>query len=106
MPRDKAATAYRQNLAMELRTSGYSYDDIAEVIGYADRSGAWRAVQNALAKKTLTSVDRYRMLRFAELEAEHRRTWAAAHAGDFRALDQCIRALDERVKLMGFENGL
>lgn len=102
MGRDKAVSAYREVTAMELRTSGHSYQDIADILEFADRSGAWRAVQRALAKKRVTAVDRYRMLRYAEAESEHRAAWAAAMAGDFRAVDRCLRAMNERVKLMDF----
>lgn len=100
MGRDKALSAYREVVAMELRTSGHSYQDIADIVGFSDRSGAWRAVQRALKKKVVTAVDRYRMLRFAQAEAEHRQAWPAAQLGDFRAIDRCLRSLDERMSLM------
>ena len=100
MGHDKAQVAYRRGVAVELRTQGYSYDDIAEVLEFKDRSGAWRCVQRALRDREVSAVDRYRMTRYAELEAEHRTASRAAELGDLRAVNRCLRAASERMMLM------
>ena len=101
MGHDKARAAYRRAVAVELRTQGYSYDDIAQTLEYKDRSGAWRAVMKALEDRQVMAVDRLRMVAFAELEDEHRRAWKQAQAGDFKAIDQVLRCSEGRVKLLG-----
>ena len=101
MGHDKARAAYRRAVAVELRTQGYSYDEIAETLEYKDRSGAWRAVTKAMSERQATAVDRLRMMRFAELEDEHRAAWHQAKCGDFRAIDKVMRCADERLALLG-----
>lgn len=101
MGHDKARAAYRRAVAVELRTQGYSYDEIAEALEYRDKSGAWRAVAKALTDRQATAVDRLRMVRFAELEGEHKAAWERAKGGDFRAIDKIMRCADERLVLLG-----
>jgi hypothetical protein len=101
MAHDKARAAYRRAVAVELRTQGFSYDEIADALQYRDRSGAWRAVAKALSERQATAVDRLRMVRFAELEEEHRTAWRQAKSGDFRAIDKVMRCADERLTLLG-----
>jgi hypothetical protein len=101
MGHDRARAAYRRAAGVELRTRGYSYDEIAEVLEYRDRSGAWRAVAKALSDRQATAVDRLRMVRFAELEGEHRAAWEQAKNGDFKAIDRVMRCADERLSLLG-----
>ncbi len=45
------------------------------------------------------------MLRFAELQKEHRQYWPAALTGDFKAIDRCIQNMDERIHLMDLDSG-
>lgn len=101
MGHDKARAAYRRTVAAELRTQGYSYDEIAETLEYKDRSGAWRAVMKAMNDRQVTAVDRLRMVQFAELTGEHRVAWQQAKTGDFRAIDRVLRCADGRLSLLG-----
>ena len=48
---DKARSRYRKAVALELRQQGYSYDEIAEVLDFKDRSGSWRCVMRALESR-------------------------------------------------------
>ncbi len=101
MGHDKARATYRRAVAVELRQQGYSYDEIAEVLEYRDRSGAWRAVMRALRGREVTAVDRYRMVRYAELEGVHRASWPRAELGDLTAVSRCLSASEERMRLLG-----
>lgn len=101
MGHDKARVAYRQATAAELRTQGYSYDEIAQVLDYKDRSGAWRAVMKAMNDRQVTAVDRLRMVEFAELTEQHRVAWQKAKAGDFNAIDRVLRCAEGRMSLLG-----
>jgi len=101
MSRDRALSQYRAAVAVELRMAGADYDEIAQELGFTNRSGAWKAVQRALESRTVKAVDRYRMVRFAELEQGHRITWPAAQLGDLSAVDRCLRMAEERTKLLG-----
>ncbi len=101
MGHDRARSAYRKGVAVELRTQGYSYDEIAETLEFKDRSGAWRCVQRALQQRGATATDRYRMVRYAELENLHRALWQAAELGDHDAVLRCLRVAEARTKLLG-----
>ena len=48
MATDRARAQYRAAVAVELRMAGADYDEIARELGFAGRSGAWKAVQRAL----------------------------------------------------------
>lgn len=82
--------------------AGAGYDEIAQELGFANRSGAWKAVQRALRQRTVSAVDRYRITRYAELEELHRRWWPAAAAGDLSAVGRVVAASRERTELLGF----
>jgi len=101
MGHDSAKARYRAAVAVELRMAGAEYADIAKELGYADKSGAWRAVQRSLKARTVDAVDRYRMVRYAELESIHRREWPLAMMDDFPAVDRVLKASRERVELLG-----
>lgn len=100
MGHDRARAAYRRAVALELRTQGHSYDEIAEILEFKDRSGAWRCVMRALAVRELAAGDRFRIMRLAELERTHQCAWAAAKHGDFAAIDAVLRAAEERFRLL------
>lgn len=80
--------------------AGAEYSEIAKELGFADKSGAWRAVQRSLKARQTSAVDRYRMVRFAELESQHRSVWPSAELGDLRAINRCLRIADERAQLL------
>ncbi len=101
MGHDSARSRYRAAVAVELRTAGAEYEEIAKELGYADKSGAWRAVQRSLKARTVNAVDRYRMVKYAELESIHRREWPLAMMGDLSAVNRLVQASGERVTLMG-----
>jgi hypothetical protein len=98
---DRAGSSYRAAVAVELRLAGADYDEIAQELGFANRSGAWKAVQRALRQRSATAVDRYRMTRYAELEDVHRRWWPSAVAGDLAAINRVLAASSERSTLVG-----
>jgi len=75
---DAATTSWRKARAVELALAGFGYDDIAEQVGYANRGTAWRTVQNALYERKVESVDEYRQLELARLDALQSAHW---HAG-------------------------
>ena len=101
MGHDCARSRYRAAVAVELRMAGAEYQEIAKELGYADKSGAWRAVQRSLISRQVAAIDRYRMTRYAELEAGHNAVWPAAQLGDIKAVERCLNLANERVRLLG-----
>jgi hypothetical protein len=64
--------AERQKRACELRALNYDFDDIAKELGYADRSGAWRAVRVAIARLPAPAATELRRMQVADLLEIHR----------------------------------
>ncbi len=79
---------------------GMSFDEIAVELGFADRSGAWRAAQRCLARRQQVAADRYIASSFADLEIIQERAWPRAAAGDLAAGRIVMRAIEDQVRLV------
>lgn len=91
----------RRTRAVELARSGMSYDDIAERLGYANRSGAWKAVQAALKEHQADAVDEYRARQLMALDRLQMSAWGEALAGDTKAVRMVVRVIGPRSRLLG-----
>ena len=58
----------REASALELRSKGYTFSEIARELGFADASGASRAYHRALARKPAQGVDQIRAQEADRLE--------------------------------------
>jgi hypothetical protein len=58
----------KETRALQLRSQGRRLDEIAADLGYADASGAHRAINRALAKHQATGVEEYRAMSTAQLD--------------------------------------
>ena len=96
-----AAVIERRTRAVELARSGMSYDDIAQRLGYANRSGAWKAVQASLKAVQADTVDEYRALSLDRLEAMLAVVWPAAMDGDLKAVAAVRRIVDAECRVLG-----
>ena len=110
----------REARALNLRKGGFSYDAIAAELGYADRSGAYRAIQRALARTLSEPADELRKLEVERLDDLWRRTQvilATRHAVLYqgadtgfddpgprlKAIEVGIRVMERRAKLLGLD---
>lgn len=64
----RAETQARTAEAVRLRRLGYDYDDIAKETGFADRSGAWRAVDRAMSRNVRETTNQVRQLELERLD--------------------------------------
>lgn len=84
--------------ALELRLSGLGYAEIAERLGYSDKSGAWRAVEGELREirreKATEAVD----IDITRLDKVLNAVWQKALDGDPVAIDRVLKVLDRRAK--------
>jgi orotate phosphoribosyltransferase-like protein len=96
-----AAVVERRTRAVELVAEGLSYDDIAKELGYANRSGAWKAVQASLKAVQAETVDEYRALTIDRYEALLTQVWPAAMDGDLKAVASARRIVDAECRLLG-----
>lgn len=95
--------------AMRDRRNGKTWDEVAQAWGYSDKGNAYRAVKRVLDRVEGESVDDYREIMNARLEALWAKAWEAIEAaegkGQLVGKSQLIAAargvLDSQVKLLG-----
>ncbi len=97
-------TQSRRERAVRLALAGRSYDEIATELGYASRSGAWKAVNRALRARTDAAVDEYRALEISRLERLLTGYYPRAMQGDRTAAEMCLKIIDTEVKLLGLDS--
>jgi hypothetical protein len=101
---NKSLIAYRESVCVELAVKGHTFDEIADIVGYRSRSGAWRAVRRALSRRTAQAADQYVSRALVDLEAVQQRVWPAAMAGNVGAQRVAVRAIEQRCSLLGLNS--
>lgn len=100
MPQDSAirrtTQTEKQRRALALRTTGASYEQIAQAMGYRTRAGAWVAVQEALRKTLQEPADEVRKLELARLDRWLLTIWPQIQAGSLEALDRGLKIQAQR----------
>lgn len=99
----RAQTLHKRTAAVRLLLDGLSYEEIAATLGYANRSGAWKAVTAALRSEQSASVEEYRDMEVARLDALQAAHWNAAVSGDAKAAALIVRIIDQRIRLLGLD---
>ncbi len=98
---NQSLIAYREAVCVELAVKGHTFEEIADIVGYRTRSGAWRAVRRALNRRTAQAADKYLSQALVDLEAVQQRVWPAAMAGNVGAQRVAVRAIEQRCSLLG-----
>lgn len=94
----------KERKAIELRRAGYTYDEIAQAIGYADHTGARDAVTRAIRRATNEAgVGELRQQELDRLDRLQRSVWTNAIQGDLQAVATVLRIIDRRAKLLGLD---
>lgn len=101
MRSDRATARWREGEAVRLRLEGLDYESIAAALGYRTRSAAWKACDRGLRRTTAANVDQWRDQVLADTYILQERAWAAACAGHLDAIDRCLKALDQRARIVG-----
>lgn len=91
----------RQIKALEMRVVGMPWAAIAEQLGYADHSGAFRAVEAVLKRAESAGAAELRKIEDERLDVALRKLYPGVRAGDQKAIDLWLKAHDRRVKLHG-----
>jgi hypothetical protein len=96
--------AHQRHLkAIELRIGGASYEQIAQALGYANRSCALNAIRLGMIEQRRETSSRLRKIENARLD----RLWLAmfplAQRGDVRAAAVCVRICKRRSELEGLD---
>lgn len=119
-------TAKRDGEAARLRAEGKTYDQIAEALGYTDRSLAHRAVERALAAAVREPAESLRQLELIRLDAlwiEAVKVMTTEHITvnngrvievdgvplkddqpTLQAIDRLLKIMERRAKLVGLDS--
>lgn len=94
--------------AANLRSVGHSFAVIAEKMGYADASGARKAVYRVLDRNAWEPVEEARLLELARLDQLHRAAWhimrtAPTPAMQLQAVKSVLSVMERRTKLLGLD---
>lgn len=102
-PARTPAVIAKQAAAVELAVKGETYEAIARILGYADHSGARRAVQAGLAEALQKSgVEELRQLELERLERLQSSRWErATGGGDDDAYTLVLQTMKQRAALLG-----
>jgi len=92
-----------ESQAVQLRSLGHTYDEIAQQLGLATRGSAWKVVQRALTRIPAESVEEMRLLEGARLDAMTAAIWPTAVTGDEKAIALMLRIMERRAKLFGLD---
>src|SRR5450631_3759825 len=101
--RNKALAAARRARAVELRTTGLTYDQIAMELGYANRGTVYHVVSEALKAQTAEAVGLLRSLEVERLDNLQLAVWQKAMDGDVPSANAAVRCIMSRCRLLGLE---
>ena len=93
----------RQLKALELRKAGVNYQQIADTLGYANPSGAFKAVERALKALQKEPASELLALELERLDAMLVAIAPAVRAGNFGAIDRALKIAERRAKLLGLD---
>lgn len=93
----------RQRQALELRKAGCSYRVIADQLGYANASGAIKAVAKALRASVQEPAAELRTLELERLDSLLRALWPQAIKGNTAAVDRVLKIMDRRAGYLGLD---
>lgn len=89
--------------AYELRLQGFSYRQIAEQLGYADKTGAHDAVQRAQKACVTEKREELRELELSRLDHSLTKLAPAIERGEVPAILAGLKIMERRAKLAGLD---
>ena len=98
----------KEKRVLELKRSGATWDAIAEVVGYANASGAFKAYQRAMVRTLQQPAEELRDAEIDRLDRLQRAFWFQAigdrdNEPNLRAADFILKVIDRRAKLLGLD---
>jgi len=99
---ERELTALERKLkALELRKAGFTYQAIADMVGYKTAGGAHRAVLTALKKTLQEPSDEVRKIELERLDELLKALWDKRHNPAYA--DRVLRIMERRSKLLGLD---
>jgi hypothetical protein len=102
-PRRIAAVEVKQTQALEYRKMGYTYQQIADALGYATAQGAYCAIQSALTRIIREPAEEVLKLELERLDAMFSKPYQNAIGGDLFAVSACLNIMNRKAKLLGLD---
>jgi len=98
--------AGRGRAAIVLRHQGHSFDEIADELGYADRSGARKAVERGLSRWVRETDEELRARELERSEMIIDRLWPLIDQDppDLKVIDRYLQLANYRAKIAGLLN--
>ena len=104
--RNRALASARRARAVELVAQGYTYQQAADELGYANRGTVCHIVSDALTARQVEAVDDLRFLERERLDALQVALWDKAMNGDIRAAQSILGIIMARSRLLGLSGVL
>lgn len=108
MPRSiqqRLETKEKQRQALELRTSGSTFEEIARQVGYSNGGAAYKAVHRALDQVDYEAAVELRQVQLLRLDEMLEHAWGVAtddtHVHQVRAVGQVLDIIDRINALTG-----
>jgi hypothetical protein len=101
--------ALREQQILEMRLAGRTFRQIADALGYKTVSGAYSALQRALARTIQEPADAVRRLEVERLDRMIELLWADAHDPAARPgarlfiFDRILAVMDRRARYLGLD---
>lgn len=103
-PEEKAAELEaKEAKVLELRRAGFTFQRIAEEVGYATPSGAQRALERIMTRNIPQAPEEFRWQELDRLDRMQVALWPRAMKGDDRAIGTIIRLMERRARLVGID---
>ena len=99
----KPETIEKEAKVLELRRGGLTFDLIAQRLGYASASGAYKAYQNACNRIVYDDVVETRRVEMDRLDIAQAAIWGNVVQGEVPSVIALIRIMERRAKLLGLD---
>jgi len=93
----------RELRVLELRRMGYTWQKIADSVGYADHTGAYAAYKRAMKRTLQQPADELRSQEVDRIDNLQLILWDQAITGDVKAIMAIIKLMERRAKLLGLD---
>lgn len=93
----------RELRVLELRRMGYTWQKIADSVGYADHTGAYAAYKRAMKRTLQQPADELRSQEVDRIDNLQLILWDQAVTGDVKAIMAIIKLMERRAKLLGLD---
>lgn len=99
----KPEVLQKETQVVALRREGRTWDQIAQIVGYKDPSGAHSAYMRASARVVAEDVEAIRQIETERLDMLQSAYWTQAMSGDVPSGLQVLRIMERRSKLLGLD---